>query len=183
MRLFGIILENVELNVVILLMDIYFIVLDYYNFEKIVYDRVIDGKSLYFVFKDLNFFFFNLFYDQFYYFCDFGFVGVVIIGNLKVLFRKGIEIDCFGLFFDNFFIFNVLFDFEELYFLFINVYMFLLYYIKVFLKKYEMKVNFYQIKYLQFDQMFNFFDFLCDDIFDCLKIYDEDGSFDVLFDE
>lgn len=63
MRLFGIILENVELNVVILLMDIYFIVLDYYNFEKIVYDRVIDGKSLYFVFKDLNFFFFNLFYD------------------------------------------------------------------------------------------------------------------------
>lgn len=63
MRLFGIILENVELNVVILLMDIYFIVLDYYNFEKIVYDRIIDGKSLYFVFKDLNFFFFNLFYD------------------------------------------------------------------------------------------------------------------------
>lgn len=63
MRLFGIILKNVELNVVILLMDIYFIVLDYYNFEKIVYDRVIDGKSLYFVFKDLNFFFFNLFYD------------------------------------------------------------------------------------------------------------------------
>lgn len=63
MRLFGIILENVEFNVVILLMDIYFIVLDYYNFEKIVYDRVIDGKSLYFVFKDLNFFFFNLFYD------------------------------------------------------------------------------------------------------------------------
>lgn len=63
MRLFGIILKNEELNVVILLMDIYFIVLDYYNFEKIVYDRVIDGKSLYFVFKDLNFFFFNLFYD------------------------------------------------------------------------------------------------------------------------
>lgn len=70
-------------------------------------------------------------------------MGVVIVGNLKVLFRKGIETDCFGLFFDNFFIFNVLFDFEELYFLFINVYMFFLYYIKVFLKKYKMKVNFY----------------------------------------
>lgn len=183
MRLPGTIPENAESNVVTSLMDIYPTVLDYYNFEKTVYDRAIDGKSLYPVFKDPNLSPSNSLHDQLYHFCDLGPVGAVTVGNLKVLFRKGTETDCSGSLLDNPLIFNVSSDPEELHPLPINAHMPLLYHIKASLKKYEMKANLHQIKHSQFDQTPNPFDFPCDDILDCSKTYDEDGSFDALFHE
>lgn len=183
MRLPGTIPENAESNVVSSLMDIYPTILDYYNFERTVHDRAIDGKSLYPVFKDPNLSPSSSPHDQLYHFCDLGPVGAVTVGNLKVLFRKSTETDCSGPLLDNPLIFNVSSDPEELHPLPINAHMPLLYHIKASLKKYELKANLRQMKHSQFDKMPNPFNFPCNDILDCTKTYDEDGSFDALFQE
>ncbi|XP_061174461.1 steryl-sulfatase-like [Saccostrea echinata] len=181
-RLPGKIKPNSETNVVTSLTDIYPTILDYYNIEKTMDDRLLDGKSLYPVFDNPSLFPSSSLHDQLYHYCDTGPVGAVTVGNLKILFRNGTETDCSGPVLEAPLIFNISSDPKELHPLPIEAHMPLLYHIKASLKKYEMTANLHKMKSAQYDEIPNPLDFPCVDIFDCTKTYD-DEAFSALFHE
>lgn len=181
MRLPGKIKSNTETNVVASLIDIYPTILDYYNIERTMQDRSVDGKSLYPVFDNPSMFPSSSLHDQLYHYCDTGPVGAVTVGNLKIFFRNGTETDCSGPLLETPLIFNISSDPEELHPLPVKAHMPLLYHIKASLKKYEMTANLHQMKFSQYDEIPNPFDFPCNDLLDCTKTYDQDETFNALF--
>ncbi|XP_062606243.1 steryl-sulfatase-like [Saccostrea cucullata] len=182
MRLPGKIKSNSETNIVASLTDIYPTIMDYYNIEKTMDDRLLDGKSLYPVFDNPGLFPSSSLHDQLYHYCDTGPVGAVTVGNLKILLRNGTETDCSGPLLENPLIFNISSDPGELHPLPIKAHMPLLYHIKASLKKYEMTANLHKMKSAQYDEIPNPMDFPCVDLFDCTKTYVDD-EFSTLFHE
>jgi arylsulfatase A-like enzyme len=181
MRLPGKIKSNTETNVVASLTDIYPTILDYYNFEKTMQDRSVDGRSLRPVFDDPGISPSSSLHDQLYHYCDTGPVGAVTVGDLKITLRNGTETDCAGPLLETPLIFNISSDPEELHSLPIKAHMPLLYHIKASLKKYEMTANLHHMKFSQYDEIPNPLDFPCNDLLDCTKTYDQDETFHALF--